>query len=290
MNVVVCVKWVISTDCAIKVENGAIEERGLYYVVNPYDLVAVEEAIRIKEMHGGGEVTAICMGPPQAEKAMRSCLAIGVDKGIMLWDYDFDGSDSYATAVVLAEAIKPLRYDLILCGQKAADTEDGQVGALLAEFLAIPMVSAAVEVDFSPDSRKVTVHRKLEKGNRVVVETDLPLLLTVETGLNKPRYPTLRAILAAQRQEITKFDLKALDLSLEQVGVEGSKTRVEAYSPPKPRLKKVFTPSDDLSPEERIQALMTGGMAQKKSDFLEGNPENVASTLLQFLEEEKLLD
>ena len=289
MNIVVCVKWVINADCAIKVENGVIRERGLYYVVNPYDLVAVEEAIRIKEMHGG-EVTAICMGPPQAEKAMRSCLAIGVDKGIMLRDAAFDSSDSYATAVILAEAIKPLKYDLVLCGQKAVDTEDGQVGALLSGFLGITMVSAAVKVDISSPGTKVTVHRKLEKGNREVVETGLPLVLTVEAGLNKPRYPSLRAILAARRQEITSYDMKALDLSPEQVGTKGSKTKIEAYSAPKPRLKKVFTPSDDLSPEERIQALMTGGMAQKKSEFLEGNPENVASTLVQFLEEEKFLD
>jgi len=289
MNIVVCVKWVINPDSAIKVESGAIRELGLFYIVNPGDLVAVEEAVRLKESLGG-EVTVVCLGQPQAEKAIRNCFAIGADRGIMLRDDAFNGSDSYATAVALAEVIKRLKYDLVLCGQKAAENEDGQVGAILAEVLNIPLVSSVVKVEVSSDAGKVTVHRKLERGSREVVEADLPALLTVDTALNNPRYPKLRDIFAARKTKITGYNLKALGMSPEQVGVSGSKSIVEAYLPPKPRLKRVFTPSSELSAEERVQALMTGGVAQKKSEFLEGNPESVASTLLQLLEEEKFLE
>lgn len=288
MNIIVCVKWVLSADCAIKVENGAIKERGIYYVVNPCDLAAVEEAVRLKEKHGG-KVTVISAGPPQAEEAVRACFAIGADKGIRLWDDTFNGSDSYATALILARAIKPLKYDLVLCGQKAADIEAGQVGAILADMLGIPVVSAAIEITVAEEG-KVTVQRKLARGNREVVETALPLLLTVDISLNKPRYPRLRAVFAAQKKGVETHDLKSLGLAPGQVGIEGSMTIIEAFSPPKPKLKKVFTPSSDLSAEERIAALMSGGMTQKKSEFLEGNPDSVASTLLKFMQDEKFLD
>jgi len=127
MNIVVCVKWVISADNAIKAENGTLQDRGLYYVVNPHDLMAVEEAVRLNEQHPGGEVVLVCLGPPSAERGLRRCLAMGADKGMILWDTAFEGSDSYATALVLAAAIKNLSYDLVLCGQKAADLESGQL-------------------------------------------------------------------------------------------------------------------------------------------------------------------
>ncbi|MBI2831759.1 MAG: electron transfer flavoprotein subunit beta/FixA family protein [Chloroflexi bacterium] len=288
MNIIVCVKHVLSADCAIKVENGAINKRGLHYVVNPYDLTAVEEAVRLKESHGG-EVTVVCVGPSEAEETIRSCLAIGADKGIRLWDDAFEGSDSYVTAVILAQATKSLKYDLILCGQKAADTEGGQTGTILAEMLGIPVITAGVELSVS-EGGKVTIQRELEKGNREVVETTIPLLLTVETGLSKPRYPKLRAVFAARKKQVETRDMKSLGLAPEQVGIKGSKTMIEALSPPKPKLKKVFTPSSDLSAEERIAALMSGGMTRKESEFLEGSPDSVASTLLKFLQDEKFLE
>jgi len=289
MNIVVCVKWVISTDSAIKVESGTIKDRGLYHVVNLYDLIAVEEAVRLKELHNGGEVILVGMGPPSAERGLRRCLAIGADKGIILWDTACENSDSYATALILAEAIRRLSYDLVLCGQKAIDVEEGWVGAILAEFLNIPIITAAIKIDIASDGGKVIVHRKLERGNREIVETNLPALLTVETGLNTPRYPSLRAIFAAQRKEVKEYNLKALNLNLEQVGVKGSKTKIVAHLPPRPKPKKLFTPDSSLSAAERLRLIMSGGVTQKQGNLLEGNPEYIASNIARFLSEQKLL-
>ena len=289
MNIVVCVKWVISADNAIKVENGTIRDRGLYYVVNPHDLIAVEEAVRLKELHPGGEVVLVCLGPPSAEGGLRRCLAMGADKGMILWDTAFEGSDSYATALVLAAAIRNLSYDLVLCGQKAADLESGQVGAILAELLNMPVVSAAIKTDITAENDKVIVHRKLPRGNREVVETSLPALLTVETGLNKPRYPNLRAVFAAQRKEITEYNLGALGLNPEQVGTRGGKTRIVAHLPPRPKPKKLFTPDSSLSAAERMRLVMTGGVTQKEGSLLEGKPDYIASNLVRFLSEQKLI-
>ena len=289
MNIIVCAKLVISPDSAIRVESGAIKERGLCQTVNQYDLSAVEEAVRLRELHNRGEVTVVSMCSSPGETALRKCMAIGADTGVLLCDSEFDGSDGYATALILAKAISGLKYDLILCGQKAADTEAGQVGTILAEFLNIPMISSAIKIEPSSSYEKVTVHRKLEKGNREVVETDLPALLTVEAGLNKPRYPNLRAIFAAQRKEIKEFNLKTLGLSPEKVGSRGSKTRVFALSTPKPRPKKIFTPDSSLSAAERMRLVMTGGVKQKESHLLEGEPEHVAADITRFLSEQGLI-
>lgn len=289
MNIVVCVKWIISTDNAIKIESGTIKDRGLHHVVNPCDLIAVEEAVRLKELHAGSEVVLVCVGPPSAKQGLRRCFAIGADRGIILWDTAFEHSDGYATAIILAGAIKHLNYDLVLCGQKAADVEEEQVGATLAEFLNIPMISACIKVDIDSGGHKVIVHRKLQRGDREIVETNPPALLTVELGLNKPRYPTLRAILNAQRKKIQEYDLKALGLSHDEVGSRGSKTRVAAISPPKPRPKKLFTPDSNLSAAERRRLIMSGGVKQKQGNLLEGNPEYIASNVVRFLGEQKFL-
>ncbi len=289
MNIVVCVKWVISPDNAITVENGAIKHRGLYNAVNPGDLLAVEEAVRLKALGAGGEVVLVSVGPPSAEEGLRRCLAMGADKGMLLWDTAFENLESYTTALVLAEAIRHLSYDLVLCGQKSADMENEQVAAILAEFLDIPMVSAAVKIDITNRNDKVLVHRKLSKGNREIVETRSPALLAVEAGLNKPRYPNLRAIYAARKKEIKVYDMRGLGLEQEQAGVRGGKTKIMAHLPPRPKPKKLFTPDSRLSAAERMRLVMSGGVAQKQGDLLEGDAEYIASNVVRFFSEQKLI-
>ncbi len=289
MNIVVCVKWVISPDNAIRVENGAIRHRGLYNAVNPNDLVAVEEAVRLKALGAGGEVVLITVGPPSAEEGLRRCLAMGADKGMRLWDTAFESLESYTTALILAEAIRHLSYDLVLCGQKSADMENEQVAAILAEFLDIPMVSSAVKIDITNQNNKVLVQRKLSKGNREIVETSSPALLAVEAGLNQPRYPNLRAIFAAQKKAIQVDDMRTLGMNLEQMRVSGEKSKIVAHLPPRPKPKKLFTPDSRLSAAERMRLVMSGGVAQKQGDLLEGDAEYIASNIVRFLSEQKLV-
>ena len=208
---------------------------------------------------------------------------------MLLWDSSFDNPDSYATGVILAKAIGSLQYDLVLCGQKAIDTEAGQVGSVIAERLDIPLASRVVKIDISLDGKKVTVESKLENVNRAKVEVILPALLTVEVDLNEPRYASLPSLVAGLRKDIKEFDLKTIGLSYEEVDAEGVKTRTVALSLPRPRPKKVFTPDSHLSAEERLRLIISGGVIQKQGDLLEGDPGTIASSVVRFLSENKLL-
>lgn len=290
MNIVVCIKQVPDTDGPVRVDTNtrSVDDKYLPYVVNPYDEIAVEEAVRLKESCGSGQVTVVSMGDSSAEKALRTCLAEGADRAVLLCDPAFSGSDSYITGSILARAISFLEYDLILCGARAIDTSAGQVGAVVAELLGIPLVSAVAKIDVSADCRIVTVQRKLERGDREVVEAELPALLAIELG-HKPRYPSLPSRMAARRKGIDYYDAAALGLLPDEVGSAGAKTMVLSVSPPKPRGGKLFAPPSDLSPAERMRLLMSGGIQEKKGDFLEGDPKEVASKLIEFLRSERLL-
>lgn len=290
MNIVVCIKQVADINIPIRLNpaTNSIESEDLAYVVNPYDMLAVEEAVRIKEKNEG-QVILITVGPPSAERALRQCLALGADRAILLCDPAFAGSDGYATAVVLAKAIALFQYDIVLCGVRAIDTNAGQVGSAIAEMLDIALVTGVTEIEVSTEQKKVTVQRRLEGGNREVVETPLPALLAVEAGLNKPRYPSLPSMIMAQRKEIERHDINALGLPPKEVGSSGAKTHTIRLSAAKPRPKRIFTPDSSLSAAERMRLIMSGGIAEKKGDLLAGEPADLASKLIQFLRQQKLL-
>ena len=290
MNIVVCIKQVLDTQGPINVDNaGEIEGLRLSSIVNPCDLVAVEEALQLKERYGFEQVIVVSMGSPSAEEALRECLAMGADKAVLICDPACQDSDSCATALTLAKAIDHIGADLVLCGQKAIDTEAGQVGFILAQMLNIPMVSAVTRVGITPDLKQAIVHRKLEKGNREIVEASLPALLAVEVGLNSPRHPDLRRVIAAQRAKIEKHDCETLGINLEEVGAQGSKVTMIKRSRPRPKPKKVFTPDSKLSAAERMRLVMSGGVKEKKGDMLEGDPEDIAAQLVRFFLEQKII-
>jgi len=288
---VVCIKQVPDTEVMIGIDRlrATIKKENLPLVVNPYDLLAVEEAIRLKEKSSPVQVTAVSMGPPSAQDALRHCLAMGTDKALILCDESFDGSDSYATAIALAKVIALLQGDLVLCGQKALDTECGQVGAVIARSLGIPLVSAVVRIEVCDDGKKLRVQRKLDKGAREIVEVSLPVLLAVEMGSTKPRPLQLRSVLAAKKKVIEEWDLKALGLSANEVGPQGSKTKVLSISPPKPRSTQLFQPDSSLPAAKQLGLLMTGGVTQREEKLLIGEPESIAAELVGFLCEKGLL-
>jgi electron transfer flavoprotein beta subunit len=290
VNIAVCVKPVPDTSVVTLDPNtGLINDDDLVYIVNPYDMVALEEAVRIKEKDETSRVTLISVAPSSTKRVLHQCLAMGVDEAMLLWDKSFENSDSYATGVILAKAIASGQYDLVLCGQKAVDTEAGQVGSVIAERLDIPLVSRVVKIDISPESKKADIESKLEKGNRARVEVFLPALLTVELDLNEPRYASLPSLMAGLRKDITEYNREALGLSYGEVGSEGSRTRTTALSLPKPRPKKIFTPDSHLSAEERLRLVISGGITQKQSNVLEGDRGKIASTVVQFLSEKNFL-
>ena len=291
MNVVVCVKQVPDVEGRIVVEKGTVSMQGLLpsYVINPLDLLAIEEAMQLKELDGQGQVTLVSLGTTSSEEALRRGIAMGADDAILLCDPDFDSSDSYATALLLAKVVSAIPYDLVLCGQMADDSQAGQVGTYLALMLGIPLVSGIVNIEANLESKKLVMQRKLEKGNREVVECPLPALLTVEAGLNTPRHATIRGVLKARKQEIEQRNSKHLGLTAEEVGLSGSKVRITHISPPKPKMKGLFVPDSKLSSVDKLKAIMGGGLVQKKSDFLEGDPREVASQLVQILKQQKFV-
>jgi electron transfer flavoprotein beta subunit len=289
MNIVVCLKHVPDTSGPIRIDKqkGSIIEQGLHFLPNPYDSQALEEAVRLKEKIGDGEVILVSMGPPSARKTLRRCLARGADRALLLCDSDNNLVDSHAKAFFLSKIISDLEFELIICGQKAIDTEAGQVGAFIAEIFNIPMVSRAVRIDLDPSYKRLTISRKLQRGDRETVETKLPALVTVEMGLNRPRYPSLSSRLDAQKKRIKEYNLENLKSGWVQAGFIEPKTKIVSVSLPKP--KKIFTPESSLSAAERARLVMTGGLSNKKARIIRGNPKQQALALVGFLKQKKLI-
>lgn len=259
MEIVVCVKHVpdtTETEIAIRDDERAIEKRGLVFDINEADNYAIEEALLLKEEFGGS-ITVLTVGPPEADETLRMCLAKGVDKAVWLTDEVFEGSDSYATARILSEAIRHMDYDLVLTGVQADDDGCAQVGVTLAEMLGIP--HAALVVSTEVEDGKMKVHRELEGGLHEVLEIELPALFTIQTGINEPRYASIFGIRKAMKKEIETLDLEALGLAEEAVGEAGSKTS----------LIKLFIP-----------------VVTAQATILEGSPEEVSSELATILKNE----
>jgi len=290
MKIFACIKQVIDTDGPLQIDRNtkSIDTRNVPWVVNPYDEIAVEEALQAKEACGKGQVTVVSLGDNSAEKGLRHCLAMGADRAILVCDTAFNGSDGYITGVILAKAISLNDYDLVLCGVRAVDTNAGQVGAVVATELGIPYVSSVAKIEVSLDGKAVRAYRRLERGDREVVEVELPALLAIELG-HKPRYPSFPRRVSAQKASIERYGAAKLGLLPAEVGAAGAKTTITAVTPPKPKAGKLFAPPSNLSPAERMRLLMTGGIQEKKGDTLEGNPKDIAAKLVDFLKSQGFL-
>ncbi len=239
------------TEVKIDPETHTLVREGVPSVLNPFDEFAVEEALRIREKHGG-EVTVMTMGPPQAREALVKCLAMGADKGVLLTDRAFAGADTWATAYTLALAIRKMEYDIIFCGKQAIDGDTAQVGPELAENLGIPQITFVKKVEIDEKTRKITAHRETEEGY-AVLECRLPALLTAIKGLNEPRLPTLMGIMNANKKEIKNITAADLNVAPEQLGLKGSFTEVVDIFAPEPRGKGiVITESDPSNAAKKI--------------------------------------
>ena len=211
MNILVCVKHVPDTETRVKIAaDGLHLDLGeANWVINPYDEFAVEEALLLKEKLGG-EVTAMTVGTEDAVKSLRQALAMGADKAVLLSDGAFEGMDPSGTAKVLAAAAKKVPYDLILCGKHAVGDDNQQVGNLLGQILGVPAVSVVTGLEV--EGQNLTLKREVEGGTEVV-KAPLPAVVTCQKGLNEPRYPSLKGIMAAKKKEVLTW--KAADLGLD---------------------------------------------------------------------------
>jgi electron transfer flavoprotein beta subunit len=227
VEIVVCVKRVPDTgeaEIAIDRTRKDIEKSDLSFGVNEWDEFAIEEAVLLKEQLGG-TVTAITVGPGESEEVLRHCVALGADNAIRIDDPALAGGDVYATSAVLAAAIKKIPFDLVLTGMMASDDGDGQIGGNVAQLLGISHATQATGLE--ADERIVHVRRELEGGLEEKVDLRLPALVTVQTGINEPRYVPISGIRRAARKEITVLDLGDLGLSIDQVGANAARVEVE---------------------------------------------------------------
>jgi electron transfer flavoprotein beta subunit len=248
MNIAVCVKQVIDTEAPAKLDPSSWRlDRSVTCVLNPYDEFAVEEALRIKEAHGG-DVTVVCMGPDKAEDAVRKALAMGADNAVLVSDAALAGTDAQGTAYVLAEALKTLQCDLVIFGVRSTDGETGVVPGAVADRLGMPLLSSLAKVDVDGSSLKV--RRETELGY-VSFDCPTPAVLSVIKGINEPRYPSMKGIMGAKKKPLDKKDVGALSLDASQVGLDAAKTRVTSARSPEPR-KAGAKMEEDGSGAQRI--------------------------------------
>jgi electron transfer flavoprotein beta subunit len=255
MKIIVCLKQVPDTnEVRINQETGTLIRDGVPSIINPDDKNALEEALRMKAAHDC-HVTVLSMGPPQAKDALREALAMGADEAILLSDRAFGGSDTWATATVLASAIEKIeKYDIILCGRQAIDGDTAQVGPEIAEFLNIPQVTYAKQIEIKGDKALVT--RYTETGD-YVIESTMPVLLTAIKELNIPRYPTVKGILNAYapgNDAIKVWGIGDLTIDATQIGLKGSPTNVyKSFVPTKSKTSEMI---DGLNGKEKAAKLI----------------------------------
>ncbi|MFH1612115.1 MAG: electron transfer flavoprotein subunit beta/FixA family protein [bacterium] len=232
MNIIVCIKQVPqTTQVKIDPKTNTLIREGVESIINPFDMYALEEAIRIREKFGG-KITVISMGPPQAESALREAISLGIDEAILISDRAFAGSDTLATSYILSCGIKKIKeFDLIICGKQAIDGDTAQVGPGIAQILNIPFVAYVKKIE-KIENGKIKLERMMEEGYEVI-EINLPGLITVVKEINEPRLPSLKGKIKSKQCFIHNWKKQDLEIDEKKIGLSGSPTRVV----------KIFTPA-----------------------------------------------
>jgi electron transfer flavoprotein beta subunit len=261
MNIIICLKQVPgTTEVKINSQNHTLIRQGIKNVINPFDTYALEEGVRLKEKHGG-KATAISMGPPQAMDMLREAISLGADDAVLLSDAAFAGADTWATAYTLAGAIRKLgQFDIIICGRQSTDGDTAQVGPELAEMLGVPFVAYVGQVEEILHG-EIRVRRLIEEGHEII-QSPLPLAITVTKEINVPRLPSLRGIARAKSARIPTWTAQDVGLDPQKVGLNGSFTRVV----------DIFFPK-----------------REKKAEMLPGEPEVQAACLIGKLKDGRLI-
>lgn len=254
MNIVVCLKQVPdAAEVRINPRTNTLMREGVPAIINPYDVHALEEALRLRDQYGG-RVTALSMGPPQAKEVLKKAVAYGADEAILLSDRKFGGSDTLATSYILAQAIKAIRQkervDLIICGKQAIDGDTAQVGPGIAARLQLPQLTYVLQIDqVDPAAQTITARRKLEHGQEIVT-AKLPAVLTVEKSINEVRYASLPNMFKAAGFQVTVWGKDNLELEESRLGLKGSPTWVgKIFAPPQRAGGRILEGGEAAVPE-----------------------------------------
>ncbi|WP_260288633.1 electron transfer flavoprotein subunit beta/FixA family protein [Peribacillus aracenensis] len=251
MNIFVIMKRTFDTEERVAISNGRIDEGGAEFIINPYDEYAIEEAIVLRDQHGG-EVTVVTVGEEEAEKELRTALAMGADQAVLINSEDIEEIDQFTTASLLALYLKKQEYDIILGGNVAVDGGSGQIGPRLSESLGIPQVTTITNLGVA--NGKATIVRDVE-GDEETVEVSLPVLVTAQQGLNEPRYPSLPGIMKAKKKPLEVVDLD--DLDVDEDIVEAKTTTVQVFLPPAKQAGKVLDGDATEQVKELVSLLMS---------------------------------
>jgi len=261
LKIVVCIKQVPdTTNVRINPETNTLMREGVDSIINPFDMYALEEGIRLKEKHGGS-VVALSMGPPQVESALREAISLGVDEAVLLSDRSFAGADTLATAYTLARGIRKIgKVDLILMGRQAIDGDTGQFGPGVAENLGLPHVTEIRRIEEVAEERTIVVERLLEDGY-LRLKTTLPVILTVVKEINEPRLPSLKGKMAAKKAQVAVWSAADLELDTQRIGLTGSPTQVmKIFTPSRPSGGKVFEGDVQSAVAQLLSALRDAGL------------------------------
>ena len=247
MNIIVCIKQVPAKDAPLSISGNWIRESDIGFEMNEPDSYALEEALRLKEKHGG-EVIVLSMGPERVKQTIKEALAKGADRAIHIADDNFAQLDPLGSAKSLAAAIKQQKHDLVLTGLQSDDHGFGQTGVLLAGMLDVPHATIIMAIEV--EGQKMKLKRELEAGWFQHIECPVPAVLTIQSGINKVRYATLKGIMAAKKKEIVTITRESLGVSIE----------------PTQRVERIYVPTKT-----------------KKTEFLTGTPKEVAVKLVEKL-------
>lgn len=255
MKIVVCLKQVPARDSLLRVnaQGTWIQETDISFEVNEPDIFALEEALRLKESQGG-EVVVCSLGPARAQQAIKEALAKGADRALHLDDPSFAGLDAYGVARVMARALEAEKADLIVTGLQSDDFGFAQTGVILAELMGLPHSTIIMQIEVQ--GAAIKVKRELEAGWFQWIEMPLPALLTIQSGINKPRYATLKGIMAAKNKPLKKLSMADLGLS-------------EADLAPRQKITRVYVPEKHA-----------------RTEFFEGSPAEIAAKLVDKLKNE----
>ena len=264
MNIIVCIKQVPETgDVKINPETNTLIREGVKSIINPFDMYAVEEGLRLKDKFGG-KVTIITMGPPQAEGALRETIALGADEAVLISDRAFAGSDTLATSYILSCAIKKLMpFDFIICGKQASDGDTAQVGPGISVHLDLPQVTFVKKIE-KIENNICQVERLTEDGFEVV-KAPLPLLLTVVKEINEPRMPSLRNMMRSKQAVIKKMGVNDLEIDKTRIGLDGSPTQVVKIFTPPAREKGVVLEGEPIEIAQKLVSVLKDAVLQAKS-------------------------
>ncbi|MFP5114854.1 electron transfer flavoprotein subunit beta/FixA family protein [Bacillaceae bacterium C204] len=249
MNIIVILKQTFDTEEKIIIENGEVVNDNAELIINPYDEYAVEEAVKLKEVHGG-EITVITVGPSEAESALRTALAMGADHAVLIENEEELPLDENGIAKILAAAIKERDFDIILGGNMSVDNGASQVGPRIAEELEIPHAATITKLEI--EGSFVKAERDVE-GDLEFIESALPILVTAQQGLNEPRYPSLPGIMKAKKKPLERLDIE--DLDLDEDDLQPRSKIIDHYLPKKKQAGQILKGDIQAQVKELVQLL-----------------------------------